>query len=209
MRTTTIITTIALTLFAGLSAGPTLAESGNGSTVVTIDGPASDGPDERSASPVQKPVTIAGNPQQVVAATRAISRFRDAGLPLPPLDIAFHEHRSGCRGHQGVFRMVDGLGEIEICGTTRQLLLHELAHAWEAAHMSDQTRDAVMTYWNVDNWNDHDQSAGARGAEKVANAIAFALDNPPTDPNPTLRKSLCSYRLVTGHDLPSELAQGC
>lgn len=158
---------------------------------------------ERAADMAEPTARITGSMEEVALAESAISSFFDAGLSLPPLEIVFHEHRDGCRGHVGVFRMIDGRGDVQICRATRYILLHELAHAWEAANMDDQTRDEVMEYWGVDNWNDHGQSAGDRGAEKVADAIAFALDDPSDDPNPVMRRNLCSYRLVTGQHAPA------
>ena len=32
-----------------------------------------------------------------------VSRFEAAGLPLPPLDVYFHDTPSGCRGFPGYF----------------------------------------------------------------------------------------------------------
>lgn len=184
---TTALALLWITLTSGIAAAPTA--------------------DDPSASVAA--VEISGTPEQVALAEEALAMFDSAGLELPTLTIGFHNHRSGCRGHNGVFRMVGEVGEVEICRPTRFLLLHELAHAWEAHTMDDTMRHRVMADWQLDNWNDHSQSANDRGAEKVADAVAFALDEPPHQPNETMRRNLCTYEATTGNPVPPEVELDC
>lgn len=81
-------------------------------------------------------------------------------------------------------------------------MAHELAHAWEHEHLTDDLRGAFLGHWGLDNWNDHSRDWGERGTEKAAHTIAYAviLDT-PTD-NPNILQFVCGYELLTGNPLP-------
>ncbi|MGI9606530.1 MAG: hypothetical protein ACR2P0_10370 [Acidimicrobiales bacterium] len=196
MKTTALILFL-ISLTSGIAAAPTVDDHTPPEPVVEI---------AQTPRPV---VEIAGTPEQIALAEKAVARFDAAGLDLPSLAITFHDHRGGCRGNNGVFRMMGGRGEVEVCRPTMFLLLHELAHAWEAHTMDDTMRNRVEGYWKVDNWNDHSQSANDRGTEKVANAVAFALDDPPELPNETMRRNLCTYQMVTSNDVGAGIELAC
>ncbi|NNL71681.1 MAG: hypothetical protein HKO70_17165, partial [Acidimicrobiia bacterium] len=128
---------------------------------------------------------------------------------LPPLDIAFHDHRSGCDGHPGLFRLVDGVADIEVCDWTDHTILHELGHAWVASHVDDEIRAALVAYWGLETWNDQTVSWGLRANERAAESIALALSPLPPRIAPVLIDHLCAYSLLTENSVHPHVAGSC
>ena len=110
----------------------------------------------------------------------ARARFELAGIKAPSAPVVFASHGSGCGDHLGRFLPDEGL--VEICLTEdapdlalRQLVLHELAHAWANEHLADSERDDFVVDRGLSNWNDHDVAWGLRGTEHAAETIAWGL----------------------------------
>jgi hypothetical protein len=125
-----------------------------------------------------------------------LERFAAADLPLPRVDsVTFLSCESTCRGRAGLFEGGDDEVAItmccaaetvcvdQVCSTwyqaSRHTLLHELAHAWMAQHMSEQDKQDFLTLENLDNWSDFTDPWPERGMERAAEAIAFALSGTP------------------------------
>lgn len=148
-------------------------------------------------------------PAQEQQLARAIQQFEAAGLPLPPMQIGFHDAAGPCEGHPGLYRRSDGIADIDICRSSNHVILHELAHAWEGANVDDAARERFSNRWGLDNWNDHSAPWDERGVERAADTVAFVLDGIPTEPTESLRRFLCGYPLLTGRPLPLESARAC
>ena len=127
--------------------------------------------------------------------------FARAGLDLPELAIYVHDSTEACGGWLGLFD-ADGSGRrIDLCGN---VLLHELAHAWEHHHVTDATRQAFLEYANLEVWNDHDTPHPARGIEHAANVIAWGVSSQPLQAGELdlYAEHLYRYELLTGRPSP-------
>lgn len=157
-----------------------------------------------ASHPAEPSVTVhRANPVLEQRLDWALGRFTHAGLELPPLDVTFHDGAASCDGHRGLYRLVDGIADIEICTTTDHVILHEIAHAWVETNLNADHRSIWMDYWGLDTWNRQDIDWSLRGNEKAADAIAYALGRIPSDPADSLLKYLCGYQLLTGDPLPT------
>ena len=122
---------------------------------------------------------------------RALARFDEAGLELPPLVIEVHDSRSGCDGHGGLFRWGGEVARVELCAPETFVIFHELGHAWELTHMTDDERPAVLEAADLAQWDDRSIPWKERGREVAANTIAIGL----------------AYRELSGRDLPQFAAE--
>jgi hypothetical protein len=118
---------------------------------------------------------------QLEMAKRAIERFQDAGLDLPNLLIRFPGLGSpDCKGIQGRSYLTREPIEVRICWDSAFILLHELAHVWEAENVSENQRETFMTMRDgVEDWASTDVVWGARGREHAANVVAWGLLEDP------------------------------
>ena len=142
---------------------------------------------------------------------RAIEMFDAAGLELPPLVIRFSENTDDCEGNLGTYRpQPEGNpAVVSVCTEMRITLIHELAHAWDDHSLDDDRRQSFMEHWDLDNWNDKEESWYDRGSERAADTIAYTLlQTEPTD-NPDILKFLCGFGVLTGNDLPDAARVSC
>lgn len=107
----------------------------------------------------------------------AVDRFAEAGLTLPELRIYVHDSDEPCRGHMGLYGKGGDRHRIDLCERHRKVITHELAHAWEYHNLDDSTRQAFLDRANLKVWNDKDVPYPARGVERVAYLISWALDD--------------------------------
>lgn len=112
------------------------------------------------------------SPESRIQILRDIDLFESAGLELPALQIHVHDSVDGCDGWRGMFN-ADGSGHrIDLCG---DVLLHELAHAWEYHFVDDATRQDFLEFANLDVWYDASVPHPSRGVEHAANTIAWGV----------------------------------
>ncbi|MDJ0790651.1 MAG: hypothetical protein QNJ71_02025 [Acidimicrobiia bacterium] len=116
---------------------------------------------------------------------RALGRFDEAGLELPSLIIQVHDSRSCCDGNGGLFRWGGEVAQVELCAPETFVILHELGHAWELTHMTDDERNAFLEAADLTEWDDRSIPWKERGREVAANIIAIGL----------------AYRELSGMDL--------
>lgn len=118
---------------------------------------------------------------QLEMAKRAVERFHEAGLVLPDLLIRFPGIDSpDCEGIQGRSFLTRDPIEVRICWNSEFILLHELAHVWEARNVAESVRQAFMTMRDgIQDWASTDVIWGARGREHAANVIAWGLLEDP------------------------------
>jgi hypothetical protein len=85
--------------------------------------------------------------------------------------------RDGCGGNAGSF--VPSLRIINICDQEPLVLLHELAHTWTQAHLTEQDRSEYVSAGGFESWNDKETVWSRRGSEHAADTIAWSLLEEP------------------------------
>jgi hypothetical protein len=110
----------------------------------------------------------------------SIDRYLRGGLEVPSTTVTFHRARSECADRGGLWRSGADHSLIDVCvgGTRkrRQMLLHELAHAWVAANLDQVQQTAFVTRRGLQTWSDTEIEWAARGIEQAAMIIAWGLD---------------------------------
>lgn len=119
----------------------------------------------------------------------ARERFREADLPLPArLRVTFHDDREPCEGAQGGFMIEEGVSRVLVCVPERgvrelkvkRTLLHEFAHAWDHAALTDRVRAAFMRFRGSDGWlKESDVPYEERAGEHAAETIMWGLMDEP------------------------------
>ena len=124
----------------------------------------------------------------------AFSRFQAAGLLEPMVDrIHFGDETPGCTDRSGWTRQTDVGIEMAICLAADRLcqsgigsplrtpakfcVLHELAHGWIIAHLSDETRAVFLDHVGLADWmaTSDETPWHRRGAEYAAEVVAWGL----------------------------------
>jgi hypothetical protein len=157
---------------------------------------------------------IGGSPAQRAMAGRAVNRFLADGLSLPPLQIHFHPHRSGCHWRLGYYE--DGVASI--CGIHANQMsfrgvLHEMAHGWLDANLSDIERARFLDLRRLSTWNGPEVPWDDRGFEQAAEIMAWTLGDQgdgilrPAFQGHSIDELRTAYRVLTGHALPDWGAQ--
>lgn len=142
-------------------------------------------------------------------ATWAVDLFAQADMPLPPLRFVYHgDDATSCRGWRGAHRYHDGQSTIHICTSdpgkvTAALVLHEIAHAWSAAELSDERKAAFQALRGWSQWSDHgDTPWHENGTEQAAEILMWGLIDRPVG-LVTINDNSCDdldagYRSLTG-----------
>jgi hypothetical protein len=148
----------------------------------------------------------AGQASQQQMAEWAIDRFAQAGLDLPPLVIRFlGPDLADCGGARGRTYLDQDPIEIRMCWNSELILLHELAHAWEAHNVVAADHETFMALRDgVSSWASTDVAWVERGREHSANVIAWGLlEDPypisgtyPNDPDSLLE----AFRFLTNSE---------
>jgi hypothetical protein len=131
---------------------------------------------------VTPPVAItADSDDDRALAQWALSRFVEADLELPPLVVEFiGPSLEPCGGAQATARLAHEPVVVSVCWGTQLVILHELAHVWEAQAVSTEQRQRFMlTREGVASWSDPADPWADQGREHAANVIAWALMEDP------------------------------
>jgi hypothetical protein len=115
----------------------------------------------------------------------AQGQFRAAGLNLPVVEISFSTDADDCDGEQGVYRRRGGTHSVTVCvpdlqgaaieHRRRRTLLHELAHAWDHATLTDVDRELLLPDLEATDWYDPDAAWDQRGVERLAETLTWGL----------------------------------
>jgi hypothetical protein len=142
--------------------------------------------------------------EQAELAGWALERFAAAGLRLSDLAIEFPgSNQALCDGAPARAYLDQTPITVRMCWNDPFILLHELAHVWEAQNVIDESRDEFMGMREqVHSWASLDHRWEERGREHAANVIAWGLlEDPypisrtyPNDPD-NMRDA---FRLLTG-----------
>jgi len=155
----------------------------------------------------QDDATIAADePGQQQMAEWALERFAEAGFDLPRLIIRFPgRDLSHCGGSQGRAYLDHDPIEIRMCWNSEFILLHELAHVWEAHNVDASNHEPFMAMRDgVVSWAGLDVEWDERGREHAANVIAWGLLEDPHPISTTYPNDVASMReafiFLTGVD---------
>lgn len=144
------------------------------------------------------------SPDQLARLELALARFAAAGLDLPALEVEFVDHPDRCGEYLGRFDSSQRPWTIVMCFPAGFLYEHELAHAWERAHLTDEVRQAFMDLLGFTNWADPEAGWDERGMEGAAFVIQQGLGGLPLPPHPREETvgRLSAFELLTGRPSP-------
>lgn len=183
---------LVLTMIILLS--PTAPRSGPGGSQTSI---------VPGVSPSQDVEVLGGSSEEIDRIHLALDRFAAAGLDLPDLQIVFADG-DACAGRLAFFQERAAPWRITICSRLDFVYEHELAHAWERANLTDDTREAFMAAYGYATWSGEGVAWADRGVEGVAIVIQQGVAGLPL--NAQLGESrvrrLAAYELLTGHPAP-------
>ncbi len=170
-----------------------------------IDGGPS--PERPPAVPVSLTPTVTvrnGSQIQLDRLDLAIDRFTAAGLPLPELHVEFVAAEDSCGGTLSLFDTNTTPWRISICSSLDFVYEHELAHAWERAALTNQTREAFMQMRGHSVWRGTEVPWNERGVEGVAFVIQQGLEGKPLPPvlSTEIVRRLEAFELLTNSPAP-------
>ena len=144
------------------------------------------------------------SPSQHSRLAAALERFALAELELPDLEVVFSDDTAACRDHLGLFLSRTTPWRILICSRVDFLYEHELAHAWEKANLSEETRQKFMELRGYRNWSDYSAAWNERGVEGAAFVIQQGLAGLPLPPvlGREAVNRLVAFELLTGRPAP-------
>ena len=152
----------------------------------------------------------------------ARGQFRTAGLILPAVEIAFSADADDCVGEQGVYRRSAGAHSVTVCVPDREgaaidhrrrrTLLHELAHAWDHAALTDVDRERLLPVLDATDWYDPGAAWDQRGVERLAETLTWGLLDQKR--RPLKIESHCAethldFITITGSDVLGPIDQIC
>ena len=144
--------------------------------------------------------TANGSPE-ILTREKAPVRLGSGGRDMKRLDPAASDRAIDALGR---FRLHGDVHRVDICVVEQPLILHELAHAWEHHFVTDATREAFMAATDAPSWEDPNHAHKARGIEKAAYLVAWALEDAPLQRFSAglYMDDLANYELLTGSPSP-------
>lgn len=118
----------------------------------------------------------------------AVVLFEEAGLDVPSFDVARHGSPDPCFGRTGAHVYGAGRSTVHICtdaaGRREEILfLHEVAHVWERARVTDAQRHAFLALRGLTEWRNTDPRRWLeRGSEQAAEILVWGLLDRPMWP---------------------------
>jgi hypothetical protein len=156
---------------------------------------------------------VGGTAEQRAVVAWAVERYEAAGMRLPQVEIRFHADPVACGANSGYYAG----GRLDVCVTeispyARNVVLHELAHAWCDRNLMASTIDRFLRLRGLRTWNDPRVAWGLRGTEQAAEIIAWAVGRLPIDPlvpgdgighRPDENELRAGFRVLTGLQAPA------
>lgn len=143
-----------------------------------------------------------------------MARFPAAHLTVPVVaSVAFGEeaHQAQCSGDlRGLALKAGPSSRIYLCLTVddtaspfaRELMLHELAHAWMWQNLGEAVQQQLITRMHLPTWDTTDVPRDQRGIEVAAEVIAWGLSKEPLQSPEFARRSCAdlaeTFRQLTG-----------
>ncbi len=133
----------------------------------------------------------------------SIDRFDSVGLELPSLRIFVHPGPEGCDTHLGYYGRWGAEDRVDLCTQSEFYVLHELAHAWDQHSLPEPIRQAFLDHAGLE-WYDPDLRWVERGAESLANNVAWGLLAKPLERGQAraLSELVERFELLTGVQTP-------
>ncbi len=103
----------------------------------------------------------------------AENRFLAAGLEVPPVVYDFRDGIEACGNHAGIFYAESQ--SVRMCSMVKDVILHELAHAWAGLNLTSADRAALVARRGLPTWGSHAFGWRERGTEHAAEIIKWAL----------------------------------
>jgi hypothetical protein len=159
------------------------------------------------------------SPTQAALVEWALGRFAAAGLDPPALAAVTFPPTTLCRhGHTGLAISTGDRYEVALCVTDDEIcdegdcstpslvagraVVHELAHVWTAATLSDADREAFLAARGLDAWTGEDVAWADRGTEHAAEILTWGVMDPPVAvdrmPDAACDRLSAAYRALTG-----------
>lgn len=148
-------------------------------------------------------------PEQSVRLAEALALFEEAGLELPGLEFSFPGEPGSCGDAHGRFSVSDDVMRVTVCSVDAEwVYVHELAHAWEYANVSDDQRRAFLDLRGLAEWRDRLAPWNERGVEWAAVVIQQGLTGLPLPPalSYEMVSRLEGFEILTGRVAPTLVA---
>lgn len=142
-----------------------------------------------------------GTPELEEFVRWGLSRFDEAGLAPPRVaSVAFDPYSPRCHDFDGYAEPASGTSHLLVCAdaatiaregtedptcsgarcpaihpSTRDLLLHEMAHAWLDREAGPPTRERFLAHVGARSWDDPATPHDERGVEVAASVLAWGL----------------------------------
>ena len=203
MRTSALLLVLVVAPIGLVTIEPDPNSSTSEPVVATTPAPAAEVVHEVSPWPA---VTVVGaDADQLALLGRALDKFRDFGLELPDVEVRYSDDEADCNGHLGIFENSYTPWRLSVCEQLPFVVYHELAHAWEAANVDDDTRKRYLEARGLATWNGQEAPHEERGVEDAARVIQFhVMTSHPVLSSPIWQERLAAYELLVGR--PSPLA---
>lgn len=129
---------------------------------------------------VPEQVVYADSPELQDLADCALSRYTQAGLALPGLEIYFHDSKAPCNSHNALHNRTETGSVINVCSTQRSpkleaTILHELGHAWAAHNLTNTQQQAFVDHQGLDTWYHREVDWNERGTEQAAEIVGWGV----------------------------------
>jgi hypothetical protein len=155
-----------------------------------------------------------GTPAQRTLVEWALGQYHTAGLELPAVDVWFHADPEDCGGGNSGFYAG---GRLDICVTeitpyARNVIVHELAHAWQDLNLDEADERRFLQLRNLTTWNSWDVPWAFRGTEQAAEILTWGVGDraiPPLlegDDDPEQLRA--AYEMLTGSLPPDRVPPG-
>jgi hypothetical protein len=96
------------------------------------------------------------------------------------MTVTFYRQRSRCSEFEGLWTSWDDGMRIDMCVAgekkRKRILLHELAHAWVAVNLDQESREAFMARRGLPGWNGPGIERESQGIEMTAEIMMWGLD---------------------------------
>ncbi len=154
----------------------------------------------------------------------SFDRFSTAGMAAPTHVVpSFHDSIEACNGNLGLSTVEDGVARVRVCWShedpmvelllQEQALMHELAHAWAKINVDDARRDAFVEFSGSASWDLAADSWNARGTERAADLVTWALLDPSVlfidFAEMSCQTWAPAFELLTSAPAPAQLSEAC
>ena len=114
----------------------------------------------------------------------AVELFDAADLELPGITIVRYDAPERCFGRRAAHLVENGRSVIRVCNTetgpaAEDVMLHELAHAWDRQSLTDERRAEFLRLRDLRVWRSNETVWEERGAEHAAEVIVWGLMDRP------------------------------